>query len=112
MCQIALGCSRAAHQTALRGASKPNPQLAALTPKILLGCSHAAHQTALRGASKPNPQLAALTPKVRAFVERSAALCLPEHVHVCDGSDAEASALLSLMQQQGTLKRLPKYDNW
>lgn len=50
--------------------------------------------------------------KVRAFVERSAALCQPEHVHVCDGSEAEASALLQLMQHQGTLKRLSKYDNW
>lgn len=50
--------------------------------------------------------------QVRAFVERSAALCQPEHVHVCDGSDAEASALLRLMQEQGSVKRLPKYDNW
>ncbi|XP_059055979.1 phosphoenolpyruvate carboxykinase [GTP]-like [Achroia grisella] len=79
--------------------------------QLALGCSRAAHQTALRGASNPSPQLAALTPKVRAFVERSAALCQPEHVHVCDGSDAEATALLQLMQQQGTLKQLPKYDN-
>lgn len=45
-------------------------------------------------------------------MERSAALCQPEHVHVCDGSDAEASALLALMQQQGTVKQLPKYHNW
>ena len=52
------------------------------------------------------------TRQVRAFVERSAALCQPEHVHVCDGSEAEAAALLHIMQQQGTLKRLPKYDNW
>ncbi|XP_049879944.1 phosphoenolpyruvate carboxykinase [GTP]-like isoform X1 [Pectinophora gossypiella] len=79
--------------------------------QVALGCSRAAHQTALRGATVVNPQLAALTPKVRAFVERSAALCQPEHVHVCDGSDAEAGALLQLMQHQGALKRLPKYDN-
>lgn len=79
--------------------------------QIALGCNRAAHQAALRGATKPNPQLAALTPKVRAFIERSAALCEPDHVHVCDGSDAEAGALLQLMQQQGTIKPLPKYDN-
>lgn len=84
---------------------------AAKCAQVALGCSRAAHQTALRGVTKPNPQLATLTPKVRAFVERSAALCQPDHVHVCDGSDAEATALLQLMQQQGTLKRLPKYDN-
>ncbi|PZC72166.1 hypothetical protein B5X24_HaOG211791 [Helicoverpa armigera] len=79
--------------------------------QVALACGRAAHQTALRGASAPSPQLAALTPKVRAFVERSAALCQPEHVHVCDGSEAEAAALLHIMQQQGMLKRLPKYDN-
>ncbi|XP_035452251.2 phosphoenolpyruvate carboxykinase [GTP] isoform X1 [Spodoptera frugiperda] len=79
--------------------------------QVALACGRAAHQAAVRGATSPNPQLAALTPKVRAFVERSAALCQPEHVHVCDGSEAEAAALLHIMQQQGTLKRLPKYDN-
>ncbi|XP_063833497.1 phosphoenolpyruvate carboxykinase [GTP]-like isoform X1 [Ostrinia nubilalis] len=84
---------------------------AAQCAQVVIGCSRAAHQTALRGVSKPSPALAALTPKVRAFVERSAALCQPEHVHVCDGSEGEATALLSLMQEQGTLKPLPKYDN-
>ncbi|XP_045540534.1 phosphoenolpyruvate carboxykinase [GTP]-like isoform X1 [Papilio machaon] len=79
--------------------------------QVALGCSRAAHQTALRGTIKPSPQLAALTPKVRAFVERSASLCEPEHVHVCDGSPAEAAALLQLMQQQGTLRPLHKYQN-
>lgn len=79
--------------------------------QVAIGCSRAAHQTALRGSTKPSPQLATLTPKVRAFVERSAALCQPEHVHVCDGSETEARALLQLMQQQTTLKRLPQYDN-
>ncbi|XP_072947946.1 phosphoenolpyruvate carboxykinase [GTP]-like isoform X3 [Epargyreus clarus] len=79
--------------------------------QVALSCSRAAHQAALRGVVKPTPQLATLTPKVRAFVERSVALCEPEHVHVCDGSEAEASALLQLMQQQGTLRQLPKYEN-
>lgn len=47
------------------------------------------------------------------FEDRSAALCKPEHiVHVCDGSEAETSALLHLKQQRGTVKPLPKYDNW
>ncbi|XP_050671587.1 phosphoenolpyruvate carboxykinase [GTP]-like isoform X2 [Leptidea sinapis] len=77
---------------------------------IALGCSRKAHQAAVRG-SQLTPQIAALNPKVRAFVERSAALCEPEHVHVCDGSELEASALLQIMLQQGTVKPLPKYDN-
>ncbi|CAH0403127.1 unnamed protein product [Chilo suppressalis] len=79
--------------------------------QVALSCNRTSHQTALRGASKPIPQLATLTPKARAFVERSAALCQPEHVHVCDGSDVEATALLTLMQHQGTLRPLPKYQN-
>ncbi|XP_030024153.2 phosphoenolpyruvate carboxykinase [GTP] isoform X1 [Manduca sexta] len=84
---------------------------AAQCAQVALGCSRAVHQPAVRGVAKPNLQLATLTPKVRAFVERSAALCQPDHVHVCDGSDAEASALLRMMQQQGTVKPLPKYEN-
>ncbi|XP_022120363.2 phosphoenolpyruvate carboxykinase [GTP] isoform X1 [Pieris rapae] len=78
--------------------------------QVAVNCSRAAHQTALRG-NKLSPQVAALTPKVRAFIERSAALCEPDHVHICDGSEAEANALVALMQTQGTLKPLPKYDN-
>ncbi|GBP54409.1 Phosphoenolpyruvate carboxykinase [Eumeta japonica] len=74
------------------------------------GCGRAAHQAALRGVA-PSPQLAALTPKVRAFVEQSAALCGAARVHVCDGSEQEAAALLALLEHQGTLKRLPKYHN-
>lgn len=79
--------------------------------QVALGCGRAAHQTAVRGVIKSNAQLATLTPKVRAFVERSVALCQPEQVHVCDGTDAEATALLQMMQQQGTLRRLQKYEN-
>lgn len=78
--------------------------------QVAIGCNRSAHQVA-PSITKPSPALAALTPKVRAFVERSAALCQPEHVHVCDGSEGEASALLALMQQQGSIKKLPRYDN-
>ncbi|XP_063542172.1 phosphoenolpyruvate carboxykinase [GTP]-like isoform X1 [Cydia strobilella] len=77
--------------------------------QVALNYSRAVHAPAPRSAKLP--QLAALTPKVRAFVERSAALCQPEQVHICDGSESEAAALLRLMQEQGTLRRLPQYDN-
>ncbi|KAH9629082.1 hypothetical protein HF086_008531 [Spodoptera exigua] len=129
--QVALACGRAAHQTAIRGATSPNPQLAALTPKdnlqsecyrkLLKGLvkrmvvyaiiESIALNSLLDGDAVLADLIMPITPQVRAFVERSAALCQPEHVHVCDGSEAEASALLHIMQQQGTLKRLPKYDN-
>ncbi|KAL4708647.1 hypothetical protein ACJJTC_008173 [Scirpophaga incertulas] len=55
--------------------------------------------------------LTCLSPKARAFVERSVALCQPEHVHVCDGTDSEADMLLKAMQDQGTITPLPKYQN-
>lgn len=56
--------------------------------------------------------LDALPPAVREFVESSAVLCQPDDIHICDGSERENRKLLELMEAQGTLKRLKKYDNW
>lgn len=56
--------------------------------------------------------LEGLPPAVREFVERSAKLCQPDDIHICDGSEQENRQLLELMEAQGTLKRLKKYDNW
>lgn len=53
-----------------------------------------------------------LPPKVRNFVEDKARLCDPDHIHVCDGSEAENDYLFSLMQKQGMVVPLPKYENW
>lgn len=50
--------------------------------------------------------------QVRTYVEENISLCEPNSVHICDGSEAENSLLLRLMLQQGTIKPLPKYDNW
>ncbi|XP_055705604.1 phosphoenolpyruvate carboxykinase [GTP] [Phlebotomus papatasi] len=55
--------------------------------------------------------LSSLSSRVRQFVEESIALCSPDRVHVCDGSDIEYRGLLTLLQQQGTIVPLPKYDN-
>lgn len=65
----------------------------------------------LRGFSIVNGDVTRLSPKVRAFVEESAALCQPDKIHICDGSDRENSMLLKLLQEQGTIVPLPKYDN-
>lgn len=40
------------------------------------------------------------------------ALCQPESVHICDGSEAENQKLISVMVKLGTLEPLPKYKNW
>lgn len=49
---------------------------------------------------------------VRKYVERSARLCQPLGIHICDGTEAENTATLNLLEQQGLIRRLPKYNNW
>lgn len=56
--------------------------------------------------------LRALSPAVRMFVESSVALCQPDSLHICDGSDEENRVILTQLEEQGMIKKLPKYDNW
>ncbi|XP_066148695.1 phosphoenolpyruvate carboxykinase [GTP]-like isoform X1 [Euwallacea fornicatus] len=65
----------------------------------------------LRGVSVVNGNVKDLTPKVKLYVEEKIDLCHPERVHICDGTENENSHLIQLMQQQGTIVPLPKYDN-
>lgn len=53
-----------------------------------------------------------LAPKIRAYLEECIALCRPDSVYVCDGSQEENMQLLKLLEKQGTIRALPKYDNW
>ena len=53
-----------------------------------------------------------LSPKVRDFVEGKAKICEPKDIHICDGSEAENKFLLDLMQKQGMIEPLTKYENW
>ncbi|XP_033822712.1 phosphoenolpyruvate carboxykinase, cytosolic [GTP] [Periophthalmus magnuspinnatus] len=55
--------------------------------------------------------LGALSPAVREFVEVNVALCQPDCVHICDGSEEENKTLLVQLEEQGLLKKLPKYHN-
>ncbi|XP_012583651.1 PREDICTED: phosphoenolpyruvate carboxykinase, cytosolic [GTP] isoform X2 [Condylura cristata] len=48
---------------------------------------------------------------VREFVERSARVCQPDRIHICDGSERENQQLLGQMEEQGAVRRLRKYDN-
>jgi phosphoenolpyruvate carboxykinase (GTP) len=45
-------------------------------------------------------------PKLLAWVDEMAALCQPESVHWCDGSDAEAAEMNQLLLDSGTFVRL------
>lgn len=52
-----------------------------------------------------------LAPKVCSYVEECASLCCPKDIYICDGSDAEYDHLLKLMEKNGTISALPKYEN-
>lgn len=55
--------------------------------------------------------LSQLPAGVRDFVERSAHLCQPAGIHICDGTEAENAATLALLEEQGLIRKLPKYEN-
>jgi len=53
-----------------------------------------------------------LPKKMRFYVEENAKVCQPDAIHICDGSEKERELLYYLLQRDGTIKRLPKYENW
>jgi len=62
-------------------------------------------ETSTRGSSKPSiPEIK--NEKLRRWVEEMVALCQPDRIHLCDGSDAEYEALCAQMVESGTLIRL------
>ena len=40
------------------------------------------------------------------------ALCKPNGIYICDGSDAEGEEIKEKMVARGMLTKLDKYDNW
>ncbi|NXN72700.1 PCKGC protein, partial [Himantopus himantopus] len=55
--------------------------------------------------------LQSLPPEARDFIESNAKLCQPENIHICDGSEEENKKILDIMAEQGTIKKLSKYEN-
>ncbi|CAG5082727.1 Similar to Pepck: Phosphoenolpyruvate carboxykinase [GTP] (Drosophila melanogaster) [Cotesia congregata] len=53
-----------------------------------------------------------LAPKVLAYIEECAKLCKPDAIYICDGSDQENEIMLKLLQTNGSIEPLPKYENW
>jgi phosphoenolpyruvate carboxykinase (GTP) len=50
--------------------------------------------------------VSSMHPELNAWVVQMAALCKPDHIHWCDGSDAENKRLLDQMVSSGTLRKL------
>lgn len=50
--------------------------------------------------------------QVLAFLQHDVELCQPSYVHICDGSDDENRVLLDVLQAEGIIQPLPKYENW
>ncbi|XP_071957603.1 phosphoenolpyruvate carboxykinase, cytosolic [GTP]-like isoform X2 [Antedon mediterranea] len=52
-----------------------------------------------------------LRPHVKEYVLEKAELCKPDSIYICDGSEEEEQQLLKLMEEEGMIKRLTKYEN-
>jgi phosphoenolpyruvate carboxykinase (GTP) len=65
----------------------------------------------IRGIEISYGDLSLLTPSVKSFVEEAIALCQPQQIHICDGSDIENKMLLKILCEAGTLIPLTKYEN-
>lgn len=66
----------------------------------------------VRTLSVVQGDLKQLAPSVRKYVEEKAKICQPENIHICDGTEQENNKLLQMLQREGVIKPLPKYDNW
>lgn len=58
-----------------------------------------------------NGDLDHLPNHVRDFVVSGARLCQPDNIHICNGTKEENDSILSLLQKEGMIKPLPKYEN-
>ncbi|OQV21448.1 Phosphoenolpyruvate carboxykinase, cytosolic (GTP) [Hypsibius exemplaris] len=70
--------------------------------------------TGLEKAAMPSVvkgDIGLLNQKLQKYILDSAAVCRPERIHICDGSEEESKALIAKMEADGMVKRLPKYDN-
>lgn len=86
----------------------PLPTAFGCTPKLR---STPKSTNSIRGISVVNGDVGHLPAKIRSFVEEAVALCQPDRIHIVDGGEKESAALLSVLQAQGTIQPLPKYDN-
>uniref|UniRef100_A0ACB8EX55 Protein kinase C (PKC)-like Pck2 n=1 Tax=Sphaerodactylus townsendi TaxID=933632 RepID=A0ACB8EX55_9SAUR len=55
--------------------------------------------------------LGKLSRPVQEFVEHGVRLCQPENIHICDGTEKENGKILNLLESEGVIKALTKYEN-
>ena len=72
------------------------------TPKVL---------NIIRGAPISYGDVQILSPKVRDYIAEYVDLCKPDKIHIVDGTEDESKILLKVLQDQGTIQPLPKYEN-
>jgi phosphoenolpyruvate carboxykinase (GTP) len=52
-----------------------------------------------------------LAPSIQKYILEKAELCQPDNIVVCDGSDEEQTKLISKLQAEGLIKKIPKLEN-
>ena len=65
-----------------------------------------------KGITVLNGKFENLPPRIKEFVAERAALCKPDSLHICDGSDEENRKLIGNMVASGQLTALTKYEDW
>lgn len=52
-----------------------------------------------------------ISSKLRHYIEECASLCCPKDIYICNGTDTEYKQMLKILQKNGTIQNLPKYEN-
>ncbi|XP_011146838.1 phosphoenolpyruvate carboxykinase [GTP] isoform X2 [Harpegnathos saltator] len=52
-----------------------------------------------------------ISAKLRRYIEECVLLCCPKDIYICNGTDSEYMQLLKILQKNGTIENLPKYEN-
>ncbi|XP_072743961.1 phosphoenolpyruvate carboxykinase [GTP] isoform X2 [Anoplolepis gracilipes] len=52
-----------------------------------------------------------ISSKLRHYIEECASLCCPKDIYICNGTDVEYMQMLKILQKNGTIENLPKYEN-
>ncbi|XP_070167230.1 phosphoenolpyruvate carboxykinase [GTP] isoform X1 [Polyergus mexicanus] len=52
-----------------------------------------------------------ISSKLRYYIEECASLCCPKDIYICNGTDVEYMQMLKILQKNGIIKNLPKYEN-
>ncbi|KYN11900.1 PREDICTED: phosphoenolpyruvate carboxykinase [GTP]-like [Trachymyrmex cornetzi] len=52
-----------------------------------------------------------ISSQLRYYIEECALLCSPKDIYICNGTDIEYMQMLKILQKNGTIESLPKYEN-